>query len=369
MAGALGRDGDRLAATAGFVVSGLALAAGLGLDWTAAAAGFGVPSPVGAVIATAGLVAFALRRYGVVGRRGAGVAGVAHAALGWYAVYALVGPVLAGGETGRVGPGLWLALGLGVAGVGVAYADWTRMPDDAFTRRGVHAAVASAVGLAGLLVGNLLGVVPVVAGDLPAMWRFALVTLLFGVGLAVVAGFFLAVTDYGAAYLDVAVPDRRGAIYTVGGVAAIFALLVGLGVLSNALGLGGAESSLVDRARENPEILLVLVPLSWLVIGVGEELLFRNVVQKYLAEAYSPAGAVLLGCVVFTLMHVPTYFSPDAVAMFSTLVRLFLLSLVLGVAYERTRNVVVPVLIHGTFDAVQFAALYVMLTGGVESLV
>jgi membrane protease YdiL (CAAX protease family) len=357
---------DSLAASAGFVVAGFALAASVGLEWTAEAAAFGVPSPVGAALATFALLGFTLRRHGVVDERGTAVGGVAAGLVSAYAIAALVGPVLLGGETGSVGLGLPVAGGLGVVGVAVAYADWVGLDDDAFRRRAGHAAIAFAVGLAGLLVGNLLGVVPVLL-SLPLLVQFALVTVLFGVGLAIVAAFFLAVTDYGIDYLDVATPDRRDALYAVGGSIAIFALLLGLGALSDALGLGGAESSLIEQARQNPEILLVLVPLSYLVIGVGEELLFRNVVQKYLAESFSATGAILVGCAVFTLMHLPTYFSQDAVGLFSTLVRLFFLSLVLGVAYERTDNVVVPILIHGTFDAVQFAALYLILTGRLDA--
>jgi hypothetical protein len=190
-----------------------------------------------------------------------------------------------------------------------------------------------------------------------------MLTVLFGVGLGLVAAGFLVTTEYGVGYLDLSMPDLRGVGYTVVGTVVIFGLLVALGLLTQALGVGGSESSIVEQARENPEILLALIPLSYLVIATGEELLFRNVVQKYLRETYSATAGVLLATAVFTVMHLPTYYSPDPVAMFTTLVRLFCLSLVLGVAYERTRNLVVPIVIHGTFDAVQFAALYITLTG------
>ena len=40
---------------------------------------------------------------------------------------------------------------------------------------------------------------------------------------------------------------------------------------------------------------------------------------------------------------------------------IFLLSLVLGVVYLRTGNTTVPALVHGTFDAVLFAAMWVSL--------
>lgn len=357
---------DRFAASLGFVVAGLGLAAGA-LDWTPAAAALGLGSPVAVGLAALALVAFALRRYGVAGRGASLVALAALGLLAGYAVAALVGPVVLGGEPPAVGPGLWLGMAVGLAGVAVAYADRAGLDRRAVLGRTRAFAVGSFVGVAGLLVGNFVGFLPVAAygGSLSPLVSLAVVTVLFGAGLGVVAVGFLVVTEYGLGYLDVAMPDRRDLLYTAGGVVGIFGLLVALGLLSQALGLGGAESSVVGEARENPEVLLALIPLSWLVIGTGEELLFRNVIQKYLSGVYSSTAAVLLGCVIFTLMHTVTYYTPDPVALFSTLVRLFVLSLVLGVAYERTRNVVVPVVIHGTFNAVQFAVLYVSLAGGV----
>jgi membrane protease YdiL (CAAX protease family) len=42
----------------------------------------------------------------------------------------------------------------------------------------------------------------------------------------------------------------------------------------------------------------------------------------------------------------------------------FVLALVLGVAYEYSDNLVVPALIHGTYNAIQFANAYLSATGG-----
>jgi len=363
-------DDDRFVASVGFVVSGFALAAAF-LPWTAAASVQGFGSGVGAVLAGVALLAFAARRYGRDDRVLSLAAGGASGTLSIYAVWALVGPVVTGGQSPTVGVGLWLGLGLGLLGVAVAYADWTRMPSAGFLRRTKRGLIAFGVGVAGLFVGNLVAVVPLLfTSGQPTMAETGTMTVLFGFGLGLVALGFLRGTSYGFDYLDVHWPSRRDAAYMVGGVLTIFALLVGLSGLTSALGLGGAQNSLVTQAQSNPSILLVLIPLSFLVIGTGEELLFRNVIQKYLGESYSTWGAILLACVVFTLMHVPTYLDPSAnvVSIFTTLALLFVLSLVLGVAYDRTDNVVVTIVIHGTFDAVQFATLYFVLTGGVTGL-
>ncbi|MFC7167462.1 CPBP family intramembrane glutamic endopeptidase [Halospeciosus flavus] len=114
-------------------------------------------------------------------------------------------------------------------------------------------------------------------------------------------------------------------------------------------------------ARE-PQLLFVLFVLSWVAIGPGEELLNRNVVQKYLYYDFSRASAIVVGCIVFTAMHGFAYAGSGTVPLVVSLVNLFCISLVLGVVYERTDNVVVPIFAHAAYDAVQFAAAYVMIT-------
>ncbi|MDX1746625.1 MAG: CPBP family intramembrane glutamic endopeptidase, partial [Halobacteriales archaeon] len=148
---------------------------------------------------------------------------------------------------------------------------------------------------------------------------------------------------------------------------AIVALNLGLSLAIQQFGLESASHSIVQSAQSSPEVLLVLVPLSYLVIGPGEELLYRNVVQKSLYGAFSRPGAVIVGSVVFAAVHVFAFSGPgqSALATLNTLAVVFVLSLVLGAVYEQTENVVASALVHGTFDAIAFAATYVQLTGGV----
>jgi hypothetical protein len=41
----------------------------------------------------------------------------------------------------------------------------------------------------------------------------------------------------------------------------------------------------------------------------------------------------------------------------------FVLSLVLGYSYARSENLVIPILIHGTYNALTFFAMYARVTG------
>jgi hypothetical protein len=189
-------------------------------------------------------------------------------------------------------------------------------------------------------------------------------TAAFSIGLGVVAVGFLTVTDRDLSWFDVRRPRGWDWGYTVGGVVAMFVILFGLAALSSVLGIPAAQHGLIEAARDNPVLLLPFIPLSWLAIGPGEELLSRNVIQKHLYESFSRRSAVLVATVVFTIIHLPAYATAEPAAVFATLLRLFAISLVLGVVYERTRNVVVAALVHGTYDAIQFGLAYVSITAG-----
>lgn len=229
-------------------------------------------------------------------------------------------------------------------------------------------AVGGALGVGGLLVGTVLPVlaivlvsafVPLAFGEL-----FALSIAFFGVGLVLVAVWFVTTTGRGFGYFRLGVPGVRDLLYTIGGVLALFAVAIVVGLVYSALNVPTAENTIEGAAREGgAEVLLWAIPLAWLAIGLGEELVFRGVIQNYLEEAFSATGAILASSVIFALVHIPAYYTPDPLAMTSVLAVVFALSVILGITYVRTRNLLVPILIHGTYNAILFLALYVSLTG------
>jgi membrane protease YdiL (CAAX protease family) len=140
---------------------------------------------------------------------------------------------------------------------------------------------------------------------------------------------------------------------------------LGISALFGWLGVESTTHSLIRAAQDNPGILLALVPLSYLVVGPGEELLYRNVVQKSLSTEFSPPGAVVVASAIFAAVHLPAYADPSgsALAVLNTLAVVFVLSLILGALYERTENVAVSALVHGSFNAIAFLVTYVEITG------
>lgn len=353
----------RFAPAVGFVLAGLGVGTGF-LRWTDLVALGPVESVPGVLFGLVALAGFAARRYGATDRRFSLFAGVGAGGLALAAGAVTLHPSAMSGE--GVGLGVPLALGVGLLGVGLATADYLGQDRRAVLLRGRYATGGLFIGIVGLLVGFLFSVASFsVFADSGTIASSGIGTVVFSVGLGVVAVGYLVVTDRGWDFLDVSWPTRRGWLYVVGGTIAMFVLLVGLGVLTEGLGIPSAEHGLVEQAREAPLLLLAFVPLSWLAIGPGEELLSRNIIQKHLYDGFSRPAAVIVGTIVFTVIHLPAYATGPPPAVFATLLQLFGISLVLGIVYERTENVVVPALVHGTYNAIQFAFAYVAITAGV----
>ena len=113
-------------------------------------------------------------------------------------------------------------------------------------------------------------------------------------------------------------------------------------------------------------MLLPMIPLSVLLTGPVEELLYRGVVQTRLKQAFSAAPAVAIAAAVFSVVHVPAYAAGGSLdtSLLTTLAVLFVLGGVLGVLYEHTDNLFVPAVAHGVYNAVTFTTIYLELTGG-----
>ena len=94
----------------------------------------------------------------------------------------------------------------------------------------------------------------------------------------------------------------------------------------------------VPLFRNAPTGTLFLVSL---LAGVGEELLFRGVMQGGLSALVGPWPALLLASVAFGLMHALT----RAYFVVATLMGLYL-----GLFYLWTGNLLIPILIHFLYD-------------------
>jgi membrane protease YdiL (CAAX protease family) len=136
----------------------------------------------------------------------------------------------------------------------------------------------------------------------------------------------------------------------VWGVAATIPLLLGLGRILEAE--SGALKQLVDLVLEHVGPLLAGRSAAQLALlaalaGVGEELLFRGVVQAGLAGVLPSAGALLAASLLFGLAHAAS----SAYAMLA-----FAMGLYLGALFLIQGGLLAPIITHALYDFV--ALLY-----------
>ena len=365
---------DRHTASVGVVLAGFALVAA-GLPWAAPGVG-PVENVVLAVLGAVAFGTFTLRRRDLLGRGpGALVAGVASLGIVASVGAAVVsGDALAGGTladgTARTSPwAVALALVGGLGGVVAAYGDGRGLSAALERRlkatwRSIGIAVAAYLAMLLWSIALLSLVSAVVAGSVGPTYRYAISTLALGIGSVTAALVYFNWTDETTSFLDVRLPTRWDLGYAVGGVVTLIVLSNVVAVIFRALGVSVADHSVQQVAMGNPEILLMLVPAAWLIIGPGEELIYRNIIQKTLYDTFSKWGAVAVASVVFALVHIPTYAAgaSSVLSVLNTLVVIFLLSMILGGTYLRTGNLVVPILIHGTYDVLSFVSIYYQIT-------
>lgn len=163
------------------------------------------------------------------------------------------------------------------------------------------------------------------------------------------------------AYVGLEVPDRRDLASIVVGYFGTMSLVVASGI---AITMLGVEPDTANRAAqqgfERPVLLLWLVPLSFLVIAPGEELLFRGTVQNRLREAFQPWVAIVATAAIFAVFH---FFSltGGAGGRFVAIGILFFPSLVFGTVYEYTENIATSILIHGAYNSTLALLGYIAL--------
>lgn len=179
------------------------------------------------------------------------------------------------------------------------------------------------------------------------------------VGFGVAAVGYLVVTDQ-RELVSVRVPTARDAKWVLGGLLGLVALYLAVTFGMQALGIEGADSNLIAQGQDEPLYYLYLVPVTVLLVGPTEELVFRGVVQGSFRRAYGPAVAIAAASAVFAVIHWSSY---SGSGRFVTLGVILLLGATLGALYERTDNLVVPAVIHGLFNTVQFVYVYAAATG------
>ncbi len=166
--------------------------------------------------------------------------------------------------------------------------------------------------------------------------------------------------------IGIRLPSIKEFGIVIGALVLSFVYLIAVSQLLASTGTDAAENQIADMAMANPEIVLYLLPGAYLLIGPGEELLFRGVVQNRIREEFSAVPGVIVASAIFAAIHVGSLVASNPSAILVTIGVLMGPSLILGAIYEYTRNLVVPILVHGTYNAIIFLSLYLVATGMVE---
>lgn len=180
-------------------------------------------------------------------------------------------------------------------------------------------------------------------------------------GLAGTAAAFLWANDRGLGYVRLRKPSLKQVGIAFGSIFAMIAAVVAVTVVLQSLGQQAAEHATTQQIQSDPRLALYMIPVALFVIGPCEEFLFRGVIQTKLTESWGARGGVVVASGIFSIVHVPSYggLSAGLSQLVITLSVLFALALILGTIYEKTENLVVPIVAHGFYNAVLFGLTYV----------
>jgi membrane protease YdiL (CAAX protease family) len=92
--------------------------------------------------------------------------------------------------------------------------------------------------------------------------------------------------------------------------------------------------------------LLILAAIA----GIGEEVLFRGVLQPWLERAWGIDAGLIVSSLIFGLIHAVT-------PLYAVLASLISLYLGLSLDYAGSRNLLTPIIIHGLYDFLVFLML------------
>lgn len=186
-----------------------------------------------------------------------------------------------------------------------------------------------------------------------------------GIAFPLTAWLYIRYSDRSWSFIPASLPSLRDLKYVVASYIGVFAVVYAIAIVLTLTSTEAASNSAATTALEHPEIIPYLAVLQLVLVGPGEELLFRGVIQGSLREYFSAPAAILLASLAFAPAHI-TALAGGLQAVAVTVGILFVPSLFFGYLYEKTGNIVAPALAHGLYNATLFAIMYVAVESGLE---
>ena len=138
-------------------------------------------------------------------------------------------------------------------------------------------------------------------------------------------------------------------------------LAIGVSILALEIGIEPAENQIGEILEGGQIFVIMFIVLSVTIIGPAEEFLFRGVIQHRFGKYLTPKRAIILTSIVFALIHIPSMISSTIEGFGVYLTVLFFGSIIFGYAYEDTKNLLVPMVAHGLYNAFIAAPLLFMI--------
>lgn len=101
--------------------------------------------------------------------------------------------------------------------------------------------------------------------------------------------------------------------------------------------------------KNSPQTLILAIFTIVIAAPILEEVIFRGLIQTYLRSKLGSIQAIIFGSLFFSFFHFST---SQGIQNFAIITSLFVLSLYLGFAYEKTRSLISSITLHVTFNLI-----------------
>lgn len=180
----------------------------------------------------------------------------------------------------------------------------------------------------------------------------------------VVGAIYLAYRGLSLEYVSIRVPSLTDLLWTaIGYVTSIGFIIVASVILAAVSVDPDAQNSAASFGLANPELILWMIPIMLFVVGPCEEFLFRGVIQNRLKETFIPPVAIFITAAIFAPLHVIALIGDPSGKLIAISI-LFFPSLIFGIVYEKTGNLVSNALVHGIYNSTIVLMLYIVVKFG-----
>lgn len=208
-----------------------------------------------------------------------------------------------------------------------------------------------------VIIGILIGIPLLLAG-----FEFESTPVFIALIIGGQIAFFITGCLYARRYglsVPLSLPSQRDIGYAlVGVVAALIVATVGFSLMAWA---DLMPDAIIETAvTQDPMVAIWMGLLSVFLIAPAEEYLCRGVIQGRLRNSFAAPGAILIASLLFGALHLGNYVGSIGTVVGGALL-IASVGAVFGVLYEKTDTLTVPIIAHGVYNFILFAASYLML--------